>query len=322
MASNSASHSGIAPTARCPHGIGLALFDVDGTILIHGEGIRPRVVNAIRTAHELGVITVVSSGRPIDMIPEAVRDCGIMDYFVCTNGATVYDAHMKRIMDRSMPAKTASAIVWALKPLSPTWNAFVDGRGIAEFRNATYMVSRAAQGKHTRKLWQRVQRFLTELLRDDVGFRYVGSIRPTLRRALTVEKLGCAFGSEQITYEATKLLIQSGFEVAVMGSRELEITASGVTKGSGATWLLHHLNIDPCRAIAFGDGGNDAPLVGAVGTFIAMGNGDEALKAIATDVCDSIDKDGVALWLEEQMNSSCVMVSRQQQDLTSNVSHR
>ena len=49
---------------------------------------------------------------------------------------------------------------------------------------------------------------------------------------------------------------------------------------------------------------NDAPLIGHVGRFVAVGNASEELKEICDEVCASLSEDGVARWLEEQMNEA------------------
>ena len=79
---------------------------------------------------------------------------------------------------------------------------------------------------------------------------------------------------------------------------ELEITAAGVDKGTGASWLADRLGVSREATVGFGDGANDLPLVGAVGRFVAMGNADDEVKAVASEVCPTIDEDGVAQWLD------------------------
>jgi len=58
--------------------------------------------------------------------------------------------------------------------------------------------------------------------------------------------------------------------------------------------LCEHLGADIADTIAFGDGGNDVSMLGAVHTGVAMGNAGDALKEIADMVTDHIDEDG--LW--------------------------
>ena len=83
-----------------------------------------------------------------------------------------------------------------------------------------------------------------------------------------------------------------------MGQTELEITARGTTKGTGARLLLDLLGVDAERSVAFGDGGNDLPLADAVGRFVAMGNAEESVRQAAAEVCAPVNEDGVAQWIE------------------------
>ena len=52
------------------------------------------------------------------------------------------------------------------------------------------------------------------------------------------------------------------------------------------------------EAMAFGDGGNDVPLVRDVGLGVAMGNACDELKAVADYITSSVDEDGVSRALE------------------------
>ena len=47
------------------------------------------------------------------------------------------------------------------------------------------------------------------------------------------------------------------------------------------------------EAMAFGDGGNDVPIVRDVGGGVAMGNACEELKSVADYVAASVDEDGI-----------------------------
>lgn len=64
-------------------------------------------------------------------------------------------------------------------------------------------------------------------------------------------------------------------------------------KATGVEAALARYGIAPDEAIAFGDGGNDAEMFGAVGTSIAMGNASAAVKELTTYATDSVDDDGI-----------------------------
>ena len=50
-------------------------------------------------------------------------------------------------------------------------------------------------------------------------------------------------------------------------------------KGSGLRRLCAHLALTPSFAVAFGDGGNDIPLLTTAGYGVAVANARETLKA-------------------------------------------
>jgi len=295
--------------ARCPSGIGLVLLDLDGTIVSGGTHVSERVRRSLVRAHERGVALAVSSGRPYHMVPRSIRELGVMDYYVCTNGSVVNDRAGERIFSRGFDPASATRIMGMLERLRPGWNVFVGDEGYAEVRNHTYMIGAsgaegaggaagAGGGAGALRAVASVARFALAIVAGP-GFHERLSVRGVVRRADQVDKMGCSFASERAADEACALLsAESSVEVARMTPLELEITAAGVDKGSGASWLADRLGVSREATVGFGDGANDLPLVGAVGRFVAMGNADDEVKAVASEVCPTIDEDGVAQWLD------------------------
>lgn len=72
-----------------------------------------------------------------------------------------------------------------------------------------------------------------------------------------------------------------------------DITAKGADKGEGIITMATHFGLDPQYTIAFGDGGNDSPMIKAAGIGVAMGNALESLKNEANYTTTSVDDDGV-----------------------------
>jgi Cof subfamily protein (haloacid dehalogenase superfamily) len=88
-----------------------------------------------------------------------------------------------------------------------------------------------------------------------------------------------------------------GFEKLNIDSSEpglMDITASGVDKGTGVQNLARILGIEKKNICVFGDYWNDVPMFKAAGFSVAMGNGDQLVKDSATVVTGSNDEDGVA----------------------------
>ena len=73
-----------------------------------------------------------------------------------------------------------------------------------------------------------------------------------------------------------------------------DILPKGGSKAAGIEKVLERMELTLEDAIAFGDGINDIEMLQAVGTSIAMGNGHESVKAVATHIADHVDEDGIA----------------------------
>lgn len=73
-----------------------------------------------------------------------------------------------------------------------------------------------------------------------------------------------------------------------------DILPKGGSKATGIEKVLAKMGLTLEDAIAFGDGMNDIEMLEAVGTSVAMGNGHDKVKAVATHITDHVDADGLA----------------------------
>lgn len=63
--------------------------------------------------------------------------------------------------------------------------------------------------------------------------------------------------------------------------------------------ILEKEGIEKEDSIAFGDGYNDVDMLQSVGVGIAMGDGADNLKKVATHIADTPDNDGIAKMLRQ-----------------------
>lgn len=91
-----------------------------------------------------------------------------------------------------------------------------------------------------------------------------------------------------------------GAKIAAWWDRAVDVIPAAGGKGVGVKSILERFGLKPEEAIAFGDGNNDLEMLEAVGTSVAMGNGSQELKNIATYVARPCAEDGVYHFCKEQ----------------------
>lgn len=269
-------------------------------------------------AHEAGYLLSVASGRPLCTVNKRILESGVMDYAVCANGATVTRlCDGVHISHTPMLRQDALDCHSMLAPFKPAWNAFFDGKAYFEWKGASYMLTgrtgavartqryssnRQNVVKRLARLAWRGVRYAWRMLTNSKN-RQVPSVRPFLARAKDgVDKIGCTIPDANECARAAQLLRDDGrFEVIRVGNTELEITARGVTKGTGTVELMRALGVSSKDAVAFGDSSNDLPLADVVGRFIAVKNADEKVRLAAYEVCPPVDEDGVAVWIGQNL---------------------
>ncbi len=73
-----------------------------------------------------------------------------------------------------------------------------------------------------------------------------------------------------------------------------DIMAADVSKGDGLSFLTKAIGLNLAETVAFGDNYNDISMLKQARYSIAMGNGEEEVKAIAWRVTESNEEDGIA----------------------------
>lgn len=103
--------------------------------------------------------------------------------------------------------------------------------------------------------------------------------------------------------QGTLTSLEEEFECCVMGTDQFgttngELIHRAHSKGTAVQILCEHWGLPLSASIAFGDSMNDASMITAAGLGVCMGNGSDALKALADEVCPAYDQAGVLRTLE------------------------
>jgi len=241
-------------------------FDIDGTLVcFKTHSIPSSAKTAINQLREKGIKVIISTGRSFREI-DNLEDLEF-DGFITANGSCCYDSTGKLIAQHLISRESLDKIALYLEE-KPFPCAFMTNKG----------------------------KFVNFI--DDKVLSLCQLVNLPVPPVKSV--------SELIEYEVFQMdvVIDMECEVELLniltdcdGRRWhpdfTDINAKNCNKASGMDSFLTHFGINLEHTMAFGDGGNDIPMLKHAAISVAMGNASDEVKAAADYVTDSVEKDGI-----------------------------
>jgi Cof subfamily protein (haloacid dehalogenase superfamily) len=253
-------------------------IDLDDTLLRSDLTISFRTRNAIRKAEILGCVVVLASGRIPSAMEHFARLLGLHKrpgYLICNNGTMIQESHTgKLIYEAKIPAGVA-LLAYDL--------AAAEGFPVQLYEDDIMYISRPNEFADYDQKLTGLRQVVVENFRAMVGNGCYKLIIP---------------GDPMILKPLENILkIYIGGESTIFASKPyfLEILPHNVDKGTGLAKVAEILGIPRRSVLAIGDSMNDEAMLRWAGIGVAMANGDDRIKDMATMVTDkSNDDDGVA----------------------------
>ncbi len=259
--------------------IRLIAFDMDDTLLRDDRTIGERTIAALRAAHERGVVIVANTGRGKQTMWDFVRQIGVVDASICTNGAQIYDKDGNILAENPVPMETAKRVARLAK--QGGW--YVQGYSADSYffekvcaENAQY----AEMAGHTGDEVGDLEQYICE---DPYKMLFLVN-EPERMQALK-DAAYPAFSDELF------LCVSKPFF--------LELTSKKASKGAALMEVAKLFGVMPSETMAIGDSGNDVSMIQAAGVGVAMGNATEELKAHADYITLTNEEEGVAAVIEK-----------------------
>ena len=246
-------------------------FDIDGTLVSFSTLQIPQsTIEAIDAARKNGVKIFISTGRPPQIMNNigALQERGLIDGYITMNGSYCYVGD-EIIYKHPIAKDNVQALVEACKKNNYPC-IFVGEKEISVCQPNDML----------RKIFYdflRVDEF--ETVSFEQGTSY-DSYQLTPFISLDVEN------------ELKKTMTEAEF--GRWHPSFVDITAKGNTKQKGIEHILEYFGLNASETMAFGDGGNDIPMLRFAEIGVAMGNASEAVKSEANYVTSSVDEDGIA----------------------------
>ncbi|MDQ3827211.1 MAG: Cof-type HAD-IIB family hydrolase [Actinomycetota bacterium] len=262
----------------------LVASDVDGTLLSPTDEISARTRAAVHRVVAAGVPFVLVTGRPPRWIPPIVEQLGHAGLAVCANGAVHYDAAIDRVK-RSV----------TLDPLQLQDVADVVATALPDAKLAVELPAERARSNGA-------DQFLAE---PGYTHPWPGADSETAPRDLILGRPAIKLlirqehASSETMAAAVRDLLGAALHVTYStGYGLIEVSAPGVTKGTGLARLAGELGIASADVLAIGDMPNDLPMLQWAGHGVAMANGHPTVLEAADEITAGNSEDGLALILE------------------------
>lgn len=251
-------------------------FDIDGTLRDFTEkGIRPGTRQAIDLARGHGVRCFIATGRHLlEIQEENLLDGLIFDGYVLLNGSLCLDGRLSPFYENPVPVSQVQAMLALQKELGFSL-LFME-------KDALYVSHVTPQ---------------LEKLQAQIGTA-IPPVEPHMERGLVHPVYQMSPFSEKLTPEFLASRLPLCDITSWHDGGAYDITPRGGDKRLGIQKVMEYYGYSRREIAAIGDGYNDIPMILYAGIGIAMGNGNDQVKAAADFVTDSVERDGLLRGVE------------------------
>lgn len=243
-------------------------FDVDGTLISHRKHAVPTsTIHAISRLRKQGILTFVATGRHPIELRKLLPDNLEFDAYLCLNGMYCFNKN-EVIRTKPIPKEDMKGLLQSLDQ-TPFPCTFIT-------QDEMYM-------NYANDLVAEVQRDISSdvsetkdvsnVLQEDI----LQVIPYGLNDTQITEVLGCMPHCKATSWHEH--------------ARDIIVKEGG--KDIGIKEILQYYNLERSEIMAFGDGDNDVKMLEIAGVSVAMGNGNENVKAVADYITADIDDDGI-----------------------------
>lgn len=272
-----------------PFPIKVLAFDLDGTVLTTEKKVTKETLAVFQQAADAGIACIPVTGRPLQGIPEVIRNLPYIPYIITSNGGKIYKMpEAKEIYADYLPKEKAVAVLHAIADMPVVPDCFINGKGNMPTKAFT-LVPKMGMSEAVKAYLLSDTRDFHENIEAFVAATEDGIEKITINFILE-EDGSKRFGD--LVYEKLKQIPDLSLVVGAI--HNYEVSNLTATKGNALDWLLKNMKIAPEHAVAFGDEKNDVTMLEKAGIGVAMGNGVPEAKAVAQCIADTNDSDGVA----------------------------
>ncbi len=247
----------------------IIFFDIDGTLISEGDHVLlDSTKEAVKKARENGHICMVNTGRTARLVSGWLPKLMEFDGYLCGCG-TMITYHGEELLHQTYSVEQAKILLEGMEKYKI--DALLEGKEDIYYKEPNKMYTKTfhdyvARFKHS------YGSFADAPGRFDKFYCFADGQGAILEFAKEYSDLVDAIDREK------------GF---------FEIVPKGFSKASGMRFIADYLQQPMENTVAIGDSNNDAPMLLAAHTAIAMGNSTQAILDMADYVTTHVNEDGI-----------------------------
>ncbi|TDV24361.1 hypothetical protein BCF59_0323 [Mycoplasmopsis mustelae] len=260
-----------------------AIFsDVDGTIYpFPNKKLSDVNQKKIWEVQEKGVEFIINTGNAPYQKIQKLADWANSRYIVCSNGALIFDNKEKQILNIEYIPFTEAEKIWKLAEELKV--------GLYYFGTHRYFLKDVTTS---------FKKFISDFAEYNQWIE-TGEIPKDLHK---IE----SYGNPDVMKKFFELAKERNINLNIVYlGGHIEITKSGISKGSGIQWVCKNiLNEDVENVMAIGDSQNDISMFEIVGYSYAMENTDAYSRQFAKYFTSSVEQNGLAEAIDDYLYRS------------------
>ncbi len=258
--------------------IKLIASDMDGTLLPEGTNvINPEIYDVIRALLAKGVTFVTASGRNYESVM-GIFKCMEQELIVISDNGGFVCRHGKELACNGFPRKLLEEVIAEAHKIPDAWIMASAARGTYTDQNDSKYVKWVREGYKTNI------RIVNDLLDIDEPLIKVALYTYAADAAAAAAPLRAHFGDR--------------VSIALAGEHWVDLMVPGISKGQALSHIQQTLGISPEETAAFGDNGNDIPMLQCAGESFAVANARDEVKQAAKYLIGDVSEDPVLAQLK------------------------
>ena len=284
----------------------LLALDLDGTLLRPDGTVSDANLDAVRRAHDAGILVVPCTGRAWREARDVTEQLPMLDIGVFVTGAAVCRLSDGEALDLAViEPHLAERLVAHLAPLPEAVLVFQD----AGATGCDYLVTGSGQLSGNTEWWfghtGAIAHFQSEVTADDLHHTLRVGVVTDAERMVEIEaSVKEAFGDEVFCHSFAAVSGPASAPERREMIHVLEVFGTGTDKWRGLSYLAAEHEIAAQEVVAIGDEINDLAMVEQAGCGIAMANAVDPVKAAADQMTAANTEDGVARAIDKVLDGT------------------